>query len=114
MAAAGGASSAAGAKVYTANCASCHQANGQGVAGAFPPLAGSAIVNGDAAKVVHIVKYGLTGPVQVAGKSYNGQMPAWSPQISDGDIASVITYIRSSWGNKAGAVTAAQVTAVAK
>jgi mono/diheme cytochrome c family protein len=100
--------------VYAANCSSCHQANGQGVAGAFPPLAGNAIVNGDATKVIHIVKYGLTGPVQVAGKSYNGQMPAWSPQISDGDIASVITYIRSSWGNKASAVTAAQVTAATK
>jgi mono/diheme cytochrome c family protein len=105
---------AAGAKVFSTDCASCHQANGQGVPGAFPPLAGSDIVNGPASRVIHIVKYGLTGPVTVAGKTFNGQMPAWSPQISDSDIAAVITYIRSSWGNHGSAVTTAQVTAVSK
>jgi mono/diheme cytochrome c family protein len=111
MANAGGASAAAGAKVYTTNCSSCHQANGKGQPGVFPPLAGNPVVTGDASKVIHIVKNGLSGKISVNGTTYNGQMPAWKSTLSDADIASVITYIRSSWGNKAGAVTAAQVTA---
>ena len=112
--AANGAAANDGGKVYQTNCSSCHQANGQGVAGTVPPLAGNPVVTGDATKVIHIIKYGLNGKIDVNGKSYNGQMPAWSPNLSDGDIASVITYIRSSWGNKASAVTAADVTAVTK
>lgn len=102
------------ARLYVATCASCHQADGKGVAGSFPPLAGSSIVTGDLALLIHIVKYGLTGPVQVGGMSYNGMMPAWSPQLSDADIASTLTYIRASWGNDASAVTAEQVSAVSK
>ncbi|HET9029024.1 MAG TPA: cytochrome c [Candidatus Aquilonibacter sp.] len=109
-AAAGNASD--GGKVYQTNCSSCHQANGQGVAGTFPPLAKNATVAGDATKVIHIVKYGLNGKIEVNGTSYNGMMPAWGQQLSNGDIASVITYIRSSWGNTAGAVTESQVAAV--
>jgi nitrite reductase (NO-forming) / hydroxylamine reductase len=105
---------AAGAKLYLANCASCHQPDGKGVAGTFPPLAGNAVVSGDPVKVIHIVKYGLTGPVVVAGKTYNGMMPAWSPQLSDADIASALTYVRSSWGDSGSPVTADQVTAVSK
>lgn len=102
---------AAGAKIFTTNCASCHQANGKGEPGAFPPLAGNALVTGQAAKVIHIVKDGLNGKIIVGGKTYNAQMPAWKGTLSDSDIASVITYIRSTWGNKAGAVTVSQVTA---
>ncbi len=109
---AGGAANAHGAQVFSSNCASCHQAAGQGQPGAFPPLAKKSVVTGDAAKVIHIVKYGLTGKIQVNGQSYNGQMPPWKGQLSDADIASVITYVRSSWGNSAGPVTTAQVTAV--
>ncbi|HVA33713.1 MAG TPA: cytochrome c [Candidatus Baltobacteraceae bacterium] len=112
MAAAGGA--AAGAKVYQTNCSSCHQANGEGAPGVFPPLAANPTVTGDASKVIHIVKYGLSGKIAVAGKDYNGMMPAWGAQLSNGDIADAITYIRASWGNKASAVTTAQVAAVSK
>lgn len=108
--AAGGASAAAGSKVYTTNCSSCHQANGKGQPGVFPPLAGNAVVTGPADKVIHIVKNGLSGKISVNGATYNGQMPAWKGTLSDGDIAAVVTYIRSSWGNKASAVTASQVT----
>lgn len=112
MAAAGGASAAAGEKVYTTNCSSCHQANGKGQPGVFPPLAGNAVVTGPATAVVAIVKNGKSGPITVSGTKYNGQMPAWKGTLSDSDIASVVTYIRSAWGNKGSAVTAAQVTAV--
>lgn len=103
-----------GSKIYQTNCSSCHQANGQGVPGTFPPLAKNATVTGDAAKVVHIVKYGLNGKVVVGSTTYNGMMPAWGTQLSDADIAAAVTYIRSSWGNSASAVTAAQVKAVKK
>lgn len=108
---AGGASAAAGQKVYSTNCSSCHQANGKGQAGVFPPLAGNPVVTGDAAKVIHIVKNGLSGKITVNGVTYNGQMPAWKGTLSDADIASVVTYIRTSWGNKGTPVTASQVTA---
>lgn len=113
-AAANGAAASDGAKVYQTNCSSCHQANGQGVPGTFPPLAGNAAVTGDATKVIHIVKYGLSGKIEVNGTTYNGMMPAWGQQLSNGDIASVITYIRSSWGNSGSAVTESQVAAVNK
>ncbi|MBV8639167.1 MAG: cytochrome c [Candidatus Eremiobacteraeota bacterium] len=112
--AANGAVASDGAKVYQTNCSSCHQASGQGVPGTFPPLAGNPAVSGDATKVIHIVKFGLNGKVDVKGTSYNGMMPAWGQQLSNGDIAAVVTYIRSSWGNSAGAVTEAQVAGVTK
>ncbi|MFN2449673.1 MAG: cytochrome c [Candidatus Baltobacteraceae bacterium] len=98
-----------GAAVYNANCSSCHQANGKGSPGAFPPLAGNAVVTGPAAKVIHIVKNGLTGTIKVGSATYNGQMPAWKSSLKDPEIAAVVSYIRSSWGNHAPAVTAAQV-----
>lgn len=104
------ASNSAGEKVYTANCSACHGANGTGTPGAFPPLAGNPMVTGSADKVIAAVKSGLTGTMTVNGKTYNGAMPAWKGKLSDAQIADVITYIRSSWGNAAGAVTEAQVT----
>jgi mono/diheme cytochrome c family protein len=105
---------AGNAKVYLVNCSSCHQTNGKGMPGAFPPLAGNPVVTGDPKTVIHIVKYGLTGKIEAEGNSYNGIMPPWGSQLSPGDIAQAITYIRSSWGNNASAVTAAQVSAVSK
>lgn len=99
--------SANGAAVFNANCSSCHGSNGQG--GIAPPLGGNAVVTGDPKKVIHIVKNGLTGAITVNGKSFNGMMPAWKTQLNNADIASVISYIRSSWGNHASAVTSAQV-----
>ena len=103
-----------GAKVFAANCASCHQADGKGVAGSFPPLVANTVVNGDPTKVIRIVKYGLNGKIQVAGHAYNGIMPPWGTQLSNAEIADVVTHIRSSWGNSASAVTEAQVAATAK
>jgi mono/diheme cytochrome c family protein len=106
-----GALAAHGASVYSTNCSSCHQAQGQGVSGTFPPLAGNPAVTGPAAAVITIVKDGKSGPITVKGVSYNGQMPSWKATLSNDDIAAVVTYIRSSWGNHASAVTAAQVSA---
>ncbi len=107
-------SSASGSSIFMSNCASCHGANGEGVAGTFPPLASNPAVTGNPATVIHIVKYGLTGKIDVAGKPFDGMMPAWSPQLHDEDIASVLSYVRSSWGNHGSAVTTADVAAVAK
>ncbi|MEW6612614.1 MAG: c-type cytochrome [Pseudomonadota bacterium] len=93
-----------GAAVFTSHCATCHQANGMGVPGTFPPLAGSDIVQGDPETVVRIILDGLQGPVTVKGGSYNGHMPAWKNQLSDAEIAAVATHIRSMGGNRAGPV----------
>lgn len=101
----------AGQKIYGENCSACHGAKGAGLPGEFPPLAGNAMVTGSADKVIAAVKDGLTGAMTVNGKSYSGAMPAWKGKLSTTDIADVITYIRSSWGNQAGAVTEAQVQA---
>jgi mono/diheme cytochrome c family protein len=109
-----GTSATPGASVYQTNCASCHQADGKGVTGAFPPLAGNPTVTGDPKAVIHIVKYGLSGKIAANGHSFNGIMPPWGSQLSDADIAAAITYIRSSWGNEASPVSADDVAAVAK
>jgi len=82
---------AAGEKVFAANCAACHQASGKGVAGAFPALDGSKIVNGPKAAQVALVLNGKPGTA----------MTPWK-QLSDVDLAAVITYTRNSWGNKTG------------
>ena len=100
-----------GASVFASRCAACHQANGQGLAGAFPPIAGSEYVLGDAGRAVRIVLRGLTGPVTVKGQAFNGAMPAWADQLSDAEIAAVLTYERSSFGNAAAAIAAELVAA---
>jgi mono/diheme cytochrome c family protein len=115
VAAGGGAgNAAAGGTVYTANCSGCHGAAGAGQPGVFPPLANNPYVTGDAKEVIHTLNYGLNGAIKVGTASYNGQMPAWKGNLTDQQIADVVTYIRSSWGNKASAVSAADVAAVAK
>ncbi|HEY9856482.1 MAG TPA: c-type cytochrome [Stenomitos sp.] len=100
-----------GAALYSANCASCHQATGQGMAGTFPPLAGSEIPNGPAADHIKIVLHGKSGPITVKGQQYNGAMPPF-PQLSDDEIAAILTYERTNWGNKGSAVTPAEVKAL--
>ena len=107
-AAAGGATAvvdpvAAGKRLFVNNCVTCHQANGQGLAGVYPPLAGSDWVNGSEEALVRILIHGLSGPVVVNGATYNGAMPAFGPLGSnwkDDKIAHVLTYIRQEWGNK--------------
>lgn len=105
------AASVDGKAVYGSNCASCHQADGKGLANTFPPLAKNPHVTGDPKAVIHTLLAGKAGKLTVAGKTYDGAMPAWKGQLSNAEIAAVITYIRSSWGNKASAVTEKQVAA---
>jgi mono/diheme cytochrome c family protein len=101
-----------GKQVYSTTCVACHQATGEGTPGVFPPLAGSEWVNGDEAKVVRILLHGVTGPIEVAGETFNGMMPPWGGTMKDADIAAVLTYVRSAWGNKAAPVTAAKVASI--
>jgi cytochrome c oxidase subunit 2 len=83
-----------GEKVYATNCVACHQASGKGVPSAFAPLDGSEVVNGPKAEQINVVLNG-----KHSGK-FPSAMPAWK-QLSDTEIASVITYTRNSWSNKA-------------
>jgi mono/diheme cytochrome c family protein len=95
-------------------CVTCHQANGEGLAGSFPPLAGSEYATAaNVAVPIRIVMHGMQGPLTVKGTQYNGIMPAGGTGIamSDAEIAAVLTYVRQSWGNNASAVTAEQVAA---
>lgn len=89
-----------GAQVYAANCVACHQGNGGGVAGVFPPLAGSRWVLGPEDRLVQIMLYGINGPIEVLGTPYQGVMPAFA-RLSDAELAAVTSHVRSSWGNDA-------------
>ena len=82
---------ARGEKIYAANCVACHQANGKGVPNAFPALDGSKIVNGPVEAQIELVLHGKA----------NTAMPSWK-QLSNTDIAAVITYTRNAWGNRSG------------
>ncbi|MDQ8203052.1 cytochrome c [Pelagicoccus sp. SDUM812003] len=93
-----------GRKTYQSLCAACHQSNGAGIPGAFPPLDASSWVTGDASLPARIVLHGLSGPIEVKGQTYNGVMPAFGSQLSDQEIAAVISYIRGSWSNEASPV----------
>lgn len=97
-----------GGQVFASKCAACHQANGAGVAGVFPPLAGSEWVTGSPTRLVQILLHGIQGPIVVNGATYNGLMPPWQA-LSDAELAVVATYVRASWGNGADAVTVATV-----
>ena len=101
-----------GAKVYRNQCAQCHQADGNGVLGVYPPLVASNWVTGHPQVVSRILINGLNGPIVVKGSNYNGNMPAFGSSglaLSDKDIAGVITYIRQEWGNSASDVTVATI-----
>jgi mono/diheme cytochrome c family protein/cytochrome c oxidase subunit IV len=91
-----------GNTTYTQNCASCHQANGQGIPGAFPPLAGHVpnLYNADGGReyIIKVVLYGLQGQISVNGMNYNGVMTAWG-QLSDDQIAATLNHELTSWGN---------------
>ena len=98
-----------GKRVFTQNCAVCHQATGLGVPGQFPPLAGSEFVlsqdwHGDN-HIVKIVLNGFQGPVTVKGQQYNNVMAPWGKVLKDEQIAAVLTYVRNEWGNKAPPIT---------
>lgn len=100
-----------GEQTYQTVCAACHQATGQGLPGAFPPLAESEWVNGDPETMIRIVIAGLSGPITVKGQPFNSLMPP-PPGLDDEKIAGVLTYVRTSFGNKASKVEKAHVALI--
>ncbi len=104
-----------GKQVYEMVCGVCHGNDGLGKPGQAPPLAGSEWVNtkGDN-RLIHIPLEGLSGPITVKGQemSFPSPMAAMGAALSDADLAAVLSYIRSAWGNQAGAVTPEEVKAV--
>ncbi len=99
-----------GGRVYAQNCAACHQPDGRGLAGAFPPLAASDFLNADPRRAIGIVLNGRSGPITVNGAAYNSVMPALA--LTDADVANVLTYVYSQWRNSGAVVTPEQVRAV--
>lgn len=99
-----------GEQIYNGVCATCHQGNGQGVAGAFPPLAGSGEFYGAPQRHAGIIVHGLSGEIIVQGSTFNSVM-APHGHLTDYDIAAVATYERTSWGNDDGIVLPEDVAA---
>ena len=98
-----------GERVFTQNCAACHQPEGQGIPAAFPPLAGSDFLNADRNRAIGVLLHGLQGIVTVNGATFNGVMPAL--RLSDEDIAHVLTYVYNQWGNAGHIITPEEVRA---
>jgi nitrite reductase (NO-forming) len=102
---------ARGKATYQGTCSTCHMAEGQGLASVFPPLAKSDYLMADKERSIHAVLAGLTGAITVNGQEYNNVMPAWA-HLTDREIASVLTYVRNSFGNQGEPVTNAEVAKV--
>jgi Putative multicopper oxidases len=103
----------AGEARFTGTCSVCHQPNGAGLEGVFPPLARSDFLMADKKRAIGIVVNGLSGKVTVNGKAYDSVMPPMS-QLTDDEIANILTYVRNGWGNQGEAVSAAEVTEIRK
>lgn len=100
-----------GQKVYEKVCLSCHMADGGGVPHLNPPLSQTSYVLGDKSKIIYIVLHGMTDRIPIEDEFYSNNMAAHT-DLNDQQIADVLTYVRNSFGNKASAVTAAEVKAV--
>jgi len=99
-----------GQQVYQMTCIACHQKDGGGVPRLNPPLIKTTYVLGDKAQLINIVLKGLSKPIEIENEEYNNTMPSQA-QLNDQQIADVLTYVRNSFGNKASAITVAQVKA---
>ena len=97
-----------GKLLYAAHCLACHQADGSGVPNLNPPLMATVWVTGNKSTLLQIMLKGSKGQVEIAGETFHNTMPSQA-HLTDQQIADVLTYIRNSFGNKASAVTAAEV-----
>jgi nitrite reductase (NO-forming)/hydroxylamine reductase len=102
---------ARGEAVYLGNCSACHQPTGQGLPGAFPPLAESDFLQGNRRDVMQAALFGLSGPITVNGTDYNGVMPSMG-YLNDQELADALTYVFASWGNSLAAVSVDEVAAL--
>lgn len=101
-----------GKEIYETVCAACHQVDGGGVPGVFPPLVGTRWVTGDPERLLKVLLHGLEGEIEVLGTVYAGLMAPVGGALDDAGIAAIATYIRSSWGNEAAPITRAQAARV--
>jgi nitrite reductase (NO-forming) len=101
----------AGQALFTGTCSTCHQAEGQGMPGVFPPLARSDYIAADPKRVLQVILHGLVGKVTVNGMEYNSNMPPMN-QLTDDEVANITTYVLNNWGNPGGRATAAEAKAV--
>ncbi|MHB8667327.1 MAG: copper-containing nitrite reductase [Burkholderiales bacterium] len=101
-----------GKRVFGQICAACHQADGTGLTGAFPPLAMSDFLNADPKRAIGIVLHGMSGKITVNSTGYESVMPAFGSQLSDDEIAHVLTYVLNNFNNKGGTISPAAVKAV--
>jgi mono/diheme cytochrome c family protein len=101
-----------GQEIYTVQCLSCHQSEGEGIQDIYPPLAKSDYLMADKKRAIHQVLHGLNGEIKVNGKIYNGEMSGFD--LTDQEVSDVLNYIRNSWGNKGAAVTPEEVAATRK
>jgi nitrite reductase (NO-forming) len=104
-------SATGGRLLYQTYCMGCHQAEGQGIPGTFPPLAKSDFLMADTGRAIETVLNGMTGALEVNGQQYHGTMPPMG-HLKDEEIADLLSYVRSSWGNGGPPVTAAEVASV--
>lgn len=100
-----------GKKVYDTYCLTCHQADGAGVPRMNPPLIKTTYVLGDKKRLINIILKGFNESVEINGDYYDNPMPA-QPQLTDQQVADVLTFVRNSFGNKASLITAAEVKAM--
>ena len=100
-----------GQKLFANNCQQCHQADGHGLPGVYPPLAGSHWLNTDPMRPIKIVLKGLSGPITVEDKNFNGNMPNFA-HWKDRDLAAVLTFVRQNWGNTGTPISESDVTKV--
>ncbi len=98
----------AGQALFAGTCSTCHQATGAGLPGVFPPLARSDWLAANPQRAIDAVLHGMTGPVKVNGQDYNSVMPPMN-QLTDDEVANILTYVMGSWGNPGGKVTKAEV-----
>ena len=101
-----------GNTLFKNSCQACHQANGEGLPGVFPPLKDSEWVKGDPDHLIKIILLGLQGPIVVKGDTYNGVMPGYGSSWTDQKIAAVATWVRQAWGNKSEPILKESVTKI--
>lgn len=102
-----------GQQLYLQHCSNCHQVEGKGLAQLYPPLAQSDYMQEDVERTVCLIKYGLAGEIVVNGKDYNLVMPG-NPQLTDIEIAEIVTYIYNAWDNQHGLISVTEVTKMLK
>ena len=104
-----------GAELYTIFCSRCHQLDAKGLPGTYPPIYNSDYLMADKERSIKILIYGQEGEIMVNGEKYNGTMlPPELPEMLDEEIAGILTYIRSNFGNSGGPVTVEEVEEVRK